>query len=75
MLGTELRKIKSMVVLGPEFPLISRIQLWYQKEIWIKFDRKINSAQLKSLVLQAIQTTKQSPLNSNCMINVDVDPA
>jgi primosomal protein N' (replication factor Y) len=64
-----------MVVLGPEFPLISRIQLWYQKEIWIKFDRKINSDQLKSLVLQAIQTTKQSPLNSNCMINVDVDPA
>jgi primosomal protein N' (replication factor Y) len=75
MLGTELRKIKSMVVLGPEFPLISRIQLWYQKEIWIKFDRKINSDQLKSLVLQAIQTTKQSPRNSNCMINVDVDPA
>ena len=75
MLGTELRKIKSIVVLGPEFPLIARIQLWYQKEIWLKFDRKINPDQLKSLVLQAIQTTKQSPLNSNCMINVDVDPA
>jgi primosomal protein N' (replication factor Y) len=75
MLGIELRKIKSIVVLGPEFPLIARIQLWYQKEIWLKFDRKINSDQVKSLVLEAIQTTKQSPLNSNCMINVDVDPA
>ena len=75
MLGTELRKIKSIIVLGPEFPLIARIQLWYQKEIWLKFDRKINPDQLKNFVLEAIQTTKQSPLNSNCMINVDVDPA
>lgn len=75
MLATELRKIKSIVVLGPEYPLIARIQLWYQKEIWIKFERKINSDQVKSLIMQAIQTTKQSPLNSNCMINVDVDPA
>jgi primosomal protein N' (replication factor Y) len=75
ILGIELRKIKSIVVLGPEYPLIARIQLWYQKEIWIKFDRKINPDQLKSLIIQAIQTTKQSPLNSNCVINVDVDPA
>ncbi len=71
----ELRKIKSVVVLGPEFPLISRIQLWYQKEIWLKFDRNNNSAQIKSWILHAIQTAKQSPQNSNCIINVDVDPA
>ena len=75
MLGVELRKLKSIIVLGPEFPLIARIQLWYQKEIWLKFDRKVNSDQVKSLVLEAIQTTKQSPLNSNCIVNVDVDPA
>jgi len=75
MLGVELRKIKSIIVLGPEFPLIARIQLWYQKEIWLKFDRKVNSDQVKSHVLEAIQTTKQSPLNSNCIVNVDVDPA
>lgn len=75
MLGVELRKMKSIVVLGPEFPLIARIQLWYQKEIWLKFERKINSDQLKSFVLEAVQTTKQLPLNSNCMINIDVDPA
>jgi len=75
MLGVELRKNKSLIVLGPEFPLISRIQLWFQKEIWLKFDRKHNSDQVKSFVLQAIQTTKQFPLNSSCIINVDVDPA
>jgi len=75
MLGLELRKNKSLIVLGPEFPLIARIQLWYQKEIWVKFDRKLNPDQVKSIITQAVQTTKQSPLNSNCIINIDVDPA
>jgi primosomal protein N' (replication factor Y) len=74
MLASELRKNNSLIVLGPEFPLISRIQLWYQKEIWLKIDRKRNSEHIKSFVIQAIQTTKQLPLNSNCMINIDVDP-
>ncbi|HSH19035.1 MAG TPA: primosomal protein N' [Draconibacterium sp.] len=75
MLGIELRKNKSLIVLGPEFPLISRIQLWYQKEIWLKIDRKLNPDKVKTYINKAVQATKQSPLNSNCMINIDVDPA
>jgi primosomal protein N' (replication factor Y) len=75
MLGIELRKNKSLIVLGPEFPLISRIQLWYQKEIWLKIDRKLNPDKVKTYINKAVQTTKQSSLNSNCMINIDVDPA
>jgi primosomal protein N' (replication factor Y) (superfamily II helicase) len=31
-LAEMLRKNKSLIVLGPEFPLVSRIQLWYHKE-------------------------------------------
>jgi primosomal protein N' (replication factor Y) len=74
MLATELRKNKSLIVLGPEFPLISRIQLWYQKEIWLKIDRKHNSDLIKSFILQTVYETKQSPNNSSCMFNIDVDP-
>jgi primosomal protein N' (replication factor Y) len=74
MLATELRKNKALIVLGPEFPLISRIQLWYQKEIWLKIDRKHNSDHIKSFVIKSVQETKQSPNNSNCIINIDVDP-
>jgi primosomal protein N' (replication factor Y) len=74
MLASELRKNNSLIVLGPEFPLISRIQLWYQKEIWLKIDRKRNSDLIKSFVIQSVHETKQFPLNSNCMINIDVDP-
>jgi len=74
MLAAELRKNKSLFVLGPEFPLISRIQLWYQKEIWIKIDRRHNHENLKSFIVRGVQTTKQLPNNSNCIINIDVDP-
>jgi primosomal protein N' (replication factor Y) len=74
MLAAELRKNKALIVLGPEFPLISRIQLWYQKEIWLKIDRKHNSDLIKSFILKTVQETKQSPNNSSCLINIDVDP-
>jgi primosomal protein N' (replication factor Y) len=74
MLAAELRKNKALIVLGPEFPLISRIQLWYQKEIWLKIDRKHNSDLIKSFILKTVQETKQSPNNSNCIFNIDVDP-
>jgi primosomal protein N' (replication factor Y) len=74
MLALELRKNISLIVLGPEFPLISRIQLWYQKEIWLKIDRKHNHDHIKNFILQCVQTTKQSPNNSSCVINIDVDP-
>ncbi len=75
MLAGEIRKNKSLLVLGPEFPLIARIQLWYQKEIWVKTDRKINFDGVKTFIKEAVQYTKQLPHNSNCIINIDVDPA
>ncbi len=73
-LGTELRKNKKLIVLGPEFPLISRLQLFYQKEIWLKISRKQNPDEVKSSVIQCVQLIKKIPLNSSCIINIDVDP-
>ena len=74
-LGKELRKNSLFIVLGPEFPLISRIQLWHHKEIWLKIDRKQNLDSVKDYILQSIKTVKHFPSNSSCMINIDVDPS
>ncbi|MCF6359057.1 MAG: primosomal protein N', partial [Draconibacterium sp.] len=73
-LGTELRKMSSIIVMGPEFPLISKIQLWHHKEIWLKIDRKYNIDSIKEFIIQSIKTVKHFPSNSSCMINIDVDP-
>jgi primosomal protein N' (replication factor Y) len=74
-LGKRLRENKMLVVLGPEFPLVSRIQLWHHKEIWLKIDRKLNLDQIKEFVTSCVTQTKQQPASSNCIINIDVDPA
>ena len=73
-LAAMLRKSKSVLVLGPEYPLVSRIKNWYNKEIWLKFDRKQNAGQIKLFLIKAISLTRQMPLNSNCIFNIDVDP-
>lgn len=75
ILGTQLKTNKNLIVLGPEFPLVSRIQLWHHKEIWLKIDRKLNLDQVKKFILNCVQHTKQLRDNSNCVINIDVDPA
>ncbi len=65
---------KEIIILGPEYPLINRIQLWFQKEIWIKIDKKLNLDETKKFILGCTKKTKQLPANSNCIINIDVDP-
>ena len=38
-LADQLRKRFPGMVLGPEFPLVSRIQTYYLKDIWLKFPK------------------------------------
>jgi primosomal protein N' (replication factor Y) len=73
-LANELTKIKEWMVLGPEFPLISRIQLLYNKEIWLKIERNSNLPTLKLLLKQSVETVRQQPANRTCSFLTDVDP-
>lgn len=75
LLGNHLRKTKAFLVLGPESPLIGKIQLWHIKEIWLKINRKQNLDEVKEIITNAVSLVKQTPLLSNCQINIDVDPA
>jgi len=74
-LGKELRKNSSLIVMGPEYPLVSRIQLWHHKELWIKINRKHNLDSVKDFILKSIHTVRHFPANSSCMFNIDVDPS
>lgn len=74
-LAKNLKTNHELIILGPEFPLVSRIQLWHHKEIWLKIDRKLNPDRVKTFISQCIAETKQQPSNSSCMFNIDVDPA
>jgi len=73
-LAAAFQNIFSRNVLGPEFPVVSRIQNWFQKEILIKLPRdgKIQEAKIK--IMEIIAHAKAQPNNSNLIVYADVDP-
>jgi len=69
-----LKQNQELTILGPESPLIGRIQLWHHKEIWLKINRQLNSDSVKKWLMKAVKLVQYAPSNSNCQINIDVDP-
>lgn len=73
-LADSLKQYKELIILGPEFPLVSRIKLWHHKEIWIKIDRKLPLADMKKRIVEHVAVVKSAPTNSSCQVHIDVDP-
>jgi primosomal protein N' (replication factor Y) len=74
MTASSLRKQFKGNILGPEYPLVGRIQNWYQKEIWIKLERNNKLSDNKQKIMNAIVQTKSLPSYSGLIIYADVDP-
>ncbi|OKS87224.1 replication restart helicase PriA [Mucilaginibacter polytrichastri] len=74
-LGTELRKHFGDRVIGPEYPLVSRIRNFYIKTIMLKFERDADSLNKAKDIIRAVllqfQTTK---LSKGSLVQPDVDP-
>lgn len=73
-LGNDLRGVFGKRILGPEFPVISRIQLWYIKTILIKIEKERPLAKAKEMIMDAIVRTEQQKGAGGLRIAVDVDP-
>ena len=74
LLGRDLNKIYGKRVLGPEFPVISQVQLWYIKTILIKLEREKPVAKAKQIISEAIERLGREKGASALKIAVDVDP-
>lgn len=73
-LATSFRGIFSKNVLGPEYPVVSRVQMWFQKEILIKLPRDGKIQEAKAKIIEIINQTKSQPNNSQLIVYADVDP-
>jgi primosomal protein N' (replication factor Y) len=73
-LATDLRTDLGKRVLGPEFPLVSRLQNLYIKQILIKIERGPNVGALKDLVKQKIDLILKIPEYRQVRVIADVDP-
>jgi len=73
-LVTAFRNIFNKNVLGPEYPVVARIQMWFHKEILIKLPRDGKIQEAKTKIMEIISHTKSQPNNSQLIIYADVDP-
>jgi len=61
-------------VLGPEFPIIKRIQNLYLKEIKLKIERGAPEKKVKEKLQALIHEFYEKPVNKSVKIVIDVDP-
>lgn len=72
-LAQYLNRGKNLVVLGPESPVVGRVNLWHIREIWLKVPRDLSPASLRETITAAIAATRQITGNSSVNIQTDVD--
>jgi primosomal protein N' (replication factor Y) len=74
-LAAELRKHFGDKVIGPEFPLISRIRNYYIKTIMLKFEKDgISINKVKVIIRDVITQFQTTKLSKGGIVQPDVDP-
>ncbi len=74
IIGKELKKIFGMRILGPEPPLISKIQQYYLKTILMKIERGNKVAGAKVKLQSVIDYFQEKKISPSLRIIIDVDP-
>jgi primosomal protein N' (replication factor Y) len=73
-LAHDLRNDLGKRILGPEYPLVSRIQNLYIKNILIKIERGSNVSGFKNMIRQKIEELHKNPAYRQLKVIADVDP-
>lgn len=73
-LADELKQQFAKRVLGPEFPLVSRIRNQYHKTILLKIEKEASVVQTKKIVNDLLLKFKNDPLYKSVKVQIDVDP-
>jgi len=73
-LANNLRDRFGSRILGPEYPVISRIKTLYIKQLWIKIEREVSVVHAKRQMSEIIDQVKERQGNKTVQIAVDVDP-
>jgi primosomal protein N' (replication factor Y) len=74
VLAKELRKAFGKRVLGPEFPMVSRVMNYYLKHILLKIEREVSAAGIKERLIQTIDQFRGDKNFGAVKVLIDVDP-
>jgi primosomal protein N' (replication factor Y) len=73
-LAKRLRKLFGNRVLGPEYPLVSRIMNYYLKQILVKIERSSSQTEMKRKLMQEMEDFGRLKEFSPLRLVIDVDP-
>ena len=73
-IADKLKKHFGKRVLGPEFPMISRIRNLFHKTILIKIERESSVVQVKKIIVEELGKFKVKGEYKSVRVNMDVDP-
>ncbi|PLX13129.1 MAG: primosomal protein N' [Marinilabiliales bacterium] len=62
------------LVIGPEFPMIGRIRLYYIKNIMLKLPKSKSQTDMKKLLLDCLEEYRKLAAYKSVLIQFDVDP-
>jgi len=73
-LGDDLKQLFGNRVLGPEYPVISQVQLYYIKTILLKIEKHRPLSRAKDMIRESIERIEKLKGSGGLKISVDVDP-
>ncbi|MCQ2960045.1 MAG: primosomal protein N' [Bacteroidales bacterium] len=73
-LADDFRKIQGIIVLGPEFPPIPRIQLLYAQDILLKIPRNMNIVAVKNEIRRCMDSILTLEEYKTTTFSINVDP-
>ena len=73
-LAKMLRPVFQKDILGPEYPVVSRVKNQYIKQIMIKFSREHSTAKVKEIIKTIIENFRHINNFKSTQIQIDVDP-
>ena len=69
-----LRKSFKDRVLGPEYPLVSKVKNYYLKSIMLKIEADKSFSEAKSIISFLLKHMKSNKMLGGCVVHLDVDP-
>ena len=73
-LANLLRTLFNDSIIGPEFPVIGRIQNWHLKHILIKFEKDGTLSTKKNVLIKTLDNFISNKKYSGIQVNINVDP-
>ena len=70
----QLRDVLGSRVLGPEYPLVSRVKNLYIKNVLVKFETKASAPKVKEIIAAARDKLQSDQQYRPVRVHIDVDP-